>query len=62
MEIGLVIHGPEVIDSGQAKKIIELLSSKGTVTSMIACTMGKTAVIDAHMENIIDIRRSLKPS
>jgi len=62
MEIGLVIHGPEIVDSGQAKKIIELLSTKGTVTSMIAGTMGKTAVIDAHLENIIDIHRSLKPS
>lgn len=62
MEIGLVIHGPEVVDSGQAKKIIELLNTKGFVTSMIAGTMGKTAVIDAHMENIIDIHRSLKPS
>lgn len=62
MEIGLVIHGPEVVDSGQAKKIIELLSTKGIVTSMIAGTMGKTAVIDAHMENIIDIHQSLKPS
>jgi hypothetical protein len=62
MKIGLVIHGPEAVDSGQAKKIIEILSKKGNVTSMIAGTMGKTAVIDAHMENTIDISRSLKPS
>ncbi|WP_321420774.1 DUF2117 domain-containing protein [uncultured Methanomethylovorans sp.] len=62
MEIGLVIHGPEIVDSGQAKKIIEILSAKGTVTSMIAGTMGKTAVIDAHLENTININRNLKPS
>lgn len=62
MEIGLVIHGPQVVDSGQARKIIDILSAKGNVTSMIAGTMGKTAVIDAHMENIIDITRSLRPS
>lgn len=62
MKIGLVIHGPEAVDSGQAKKIIGILSKKGNVTSMIAGTMGKTAVIDAHMENTIDISRSLKPS
>jgi len=62
MKIGLVVHGPEVIDSGQARKIIEVLRTKGNVTAMIAGTMGKTAVIDAHMENVIDISRSLKPS
>lgn len=62
MKIGLVIHGPEAVDSGQARRIIEILSTKGTVTSMVAGTMGKTAVIDAHMENAIDISRSLKPS
>ncbi|HML26609.1 MAG TPA: DUF2117 domain-containing protein, partial [Methanomethylovorans sp.] len=62
MKIGLVIHGPEAVDSGQARKIIEILSTKGNVTAMIAGTMGKTAVIDAHMENVIDIIRSLRPS
>ncbi len=62
MNIGLVVHGPEAIDSGQARKIIEVLRTKGNVTAMIAGTMGKTAVIDAHMENVIDINRSLKPS
>jgi len=62
MEIGLVIHGPEAIDSGQARKIIKVLSAKGNVTAMIAGTMGKTAVIDAHMEKVIDISRSFKPS
>jgi hypothetical protein len=62
MKIGLVIHGPQAVDSGQAKKIIDILSTKGNVTSMIAGTMGKTAVIDAHLEKVIDISRSLKPS
>ncbi|WP_214044986.1 DUF2117 family protein [Methanomethylovorans sp.] len=62
MKIGLVIHGPEVVDSGQASKIIKMLNTKGTVTAMAAGTMSRTAVIDAHMENIIDISRNLKPS
>ncbi len=62
MKIGLVIHGPEAVDSGQAKRIIGILSTKGNVTSMIAGTMGKTAVIDSHMESVIDISRSLRPS
>ncbi|GEM_PF-4481980 len=26
MKIGLVVHGPEVIDSGEAKKVLEKLS------------------------------------
>jgi hypothetical protein len=62
MKIGLVIHSPEAIDSGQAEKIIRILSAKGNLTCTMAGTMGKTAVIDAHLENVIDITRNLIPS
>ena len=62
MKIGTVIHGPEVIDSGQAEKVLEKLSRLGEVEARLGGTMGKTAVLDAGLEGKIDIRNHLKPS
>ncbi len=62
MKISLVIHGPEVIDSGEAKRVLEKLSRMGTVEARLGGTMGKTAVLDAGLENAIDISRHQKPS
>lgn len=62
MKISLVIHGPEVIDSGEAKIVLEKLSLLGEVKAELGGTMGKTAVLDAGLENVIDITRHLKPS
>lgn len=60
--IGVVIHGPKVIDSGRAEKVLEKLSNLGSITAVLGGTMGRAAVIDAELENLIDISRSLKPS
>jgi hypothetical protein len=60
--IGVVVHGPEIIDSGWAKKIIEILEKKGKVKAKLGGTMGRTAVIDASLEDKIDISEKLKPS
>lgn len=62
MEIGVVIHGPDVVDSGMAKVIIEKLKEYGHVSAIMAGTIGKTAVLDAHLEKLINIKKSLKPS
>ncbi|MDG6243199.1 MAG: DUF2117 domain-containing protein [Methanolobus sp.] len=62
MEIGLVVHGPEVVDSGMAKEIIEKLNDFGNISAVMAGTIGKTAVLDSHLEDMIDIKMSLKPS
>jgi len=62
MKIGVVIHGPEVIDSGQAKAILDMLSAEGDVTAILGGTMGKAAVIDAALEDVIDIQQHIKPS
>lgn len=62
MKIGVVIHGPEVIDSGQAKAILDILSAEGEVSAKLGGTMGRTAVIDAGLENVIDTSQRLKPS
>ncbi|MDK2834352.1 MAG: hypothetical protein PWP63_1439 [Methanolobus sp.] len=62
MDIGIVVHGPDIVDSGMALRIIKLLEGFGTVSSVMAGTIGKTAVLDAHLEDLIDIRMSLRPS
>ncbi len=62
MKIRLVIHGPEVIDSGEAEIVLEKLSCIGEVEAQLGGTMGKTAVLDAGLENVININRHLKPS
>ena len=55
MEIGVVVHGPMIIDSGYALKIIEFLSNFADVRCRLGGTMGRTAVIDAAMEDKIDV-------
>ncbi len=62
MKIGLVIHGPEVIDSGEAEIVLQKLSRLGKVKAELGGAMGKTAVLDAGFENLIDISRHMKPS
>lgn len=62
MEIGIVVHGPDIVDSGMAHRIIQMLQGFGRTTSIMAGTIGKTAVLDAHLEEYIDITASLKPS
>ncbi|MEE1128629.1 MAG: DUF2117 domain-containing protein [Methanobrevibacter sp.] len=62
MRIGVVVHGPNIIDTGYALKIIDLLGEYGDVAARLGGTMGRTAVIDAGLENIIDIHKKLVPS
>lgn len=62
MRIGVVVHGPNIIDSGYALKLIEFLKQYGDVSARLGGTMGRTAVIDASLENMIDISRKLVPS
>ena len=50
MEIGVVVHGPNIIDSGYAKTIMDLLNSWGNVSARLGGTMGRTAVIDSSLE------------
>ena len=62
MRIGVVVHGPNIIDSGYAVKLIDLLGEYGEVSARLGGTMGRTAVIDASLEDVIDISRKLVPS
>ncbi len=62
LDIGVIVHGPGIIDSGCALRIIDLLSTMGNVSCRLGGTMGRTAVIDASLEDVIDISRKLLPS
>ena len=62
MRIGIVVHGPNIIDSGCALKLINLIKNYGDVKARLGGTMGRTAVIDAGLENVIDISHKLFPS
>ncbi|MDI3549231.1 MAG: hypothetical protein PWQ15_333 [Methanobacterium sp.] len=62
MKIGLVVHGPEIVDSGYALKILKFLERYGTVKARLGGTIGRTAVIDANLEDKIDISQKLFPS
>ncbi len=61
-KIGVVVHGPEVVDSGCAQRALDLLEKAGEVTAVLGGTMGRVAVIDASLENRIDISRREMPS
>ncbi|MCL2687416.1 MAG: DUF2117 domain-containing protein, partial [Methanobrevibacter sp.] len=62
MKIGIVVHGPNIIDSGCALKIINILKDFGEIHCRLGGTMGRTAVIDASLENLIDISSKRLPS
>ncbi len=62
MKIGVVVHGPQIVDTGFAEKILRLLENYGIVKARLGGTMGRTAVIDAKLEKIIDINMKLLPS
>lgn len=60
--IGVVIHGPEVVDTGFALQALEWLEVHGDVVAVLGGTMGRVAVIDAGLEGRIDISRRRSPS
>ena len=62
MKIGIVVHGPNIIDSGYALKLINLIEEYGDISVRLGGTMGRTAVIDNSLEDIIDISKKLVPS
>ncbi|WP_083810061.1 DUF2117 domain-containing protein [Methanothermococcus okinawensis] len=69
LNIGVVIHGPEIIDTGYAKKILEYLKEfskeyglNTDIRAKLGGTMGRVAVIDNNLDNIIDISEKLVPS
>ncbi len=55
--IGVIIHGPEIIDSDGARLVLDILAEQYEVEAFLGGTMGRTAVIDAYLEDRIDISR-----
>lgn len=55
--IGVIIHGPEIIDSNGARLVLDTLAEHYEVEAFLGGTMGRTAVIDAYLEDRIDITR-----
>lgn len=63
MKIGIVIHNVQLMDSPQViKDILTLLSEENYVYTCLCGTMGKVAVIDAGLEDLIEINQFLNPS
>lgn len=60
--IGVVVHGPEIIDSGHALRLIDHLKKMGRVKVVLGGTMGRVAVIDAGLEDEISINTRRRPS
>jgi len=56
------VHGPEIIDSGCALRLISYLKKLGSVTAVLGGTMGRVAVIDACLEDVIIICPRRRPS
>jgi hypothetical protein len=61
--VGVLIHGPEVVDEDEVKEAIETLREAGfKVEAALGGITGKTAVIDAGMQDMIDISKDMRPS
>jgi len=63
MKIGIVIHNVQLMDSPLIiKNILTLLSKENLIDAYLCGTMGKVAVIDAGLENLVEINQFLSPS
>jgi hypothetical protein len=55
--MGVVVHGPKVIDSGFALKVLNRLRSLGEVTTVLEGTMGRlTTIIDPGLRLFRQLR------
>ncbi len=62
VKIGVVVHGPEVVDSGFALRVLNYLEKFGMVNAVLGGTMGRLAIMDAGLESIIKISPKRRPS
>lgn len=62
LDIGVVVHGPNIVDSGYGWMIIDFLGDYGDVSAKLGGTMGRVAVIDGFLEDVVDISEKLVPS
>jgi len=69
INVGVVVHGPRIVDSGYAERILDILKEFSEiydvdieVTAKVGGNMGRVAVIDRGLEDVIDISERLYPS
>jgi len=65
IKVGVVIHGPGIVDSGYGERILHILrefSEDIEITAKVGGNMGRVAVIDRGLEDLIDISERLYPS
>jgi hypothetical protein len=63
MRIGIVVHGPEAIDTGLLQKVLEIVKEKSaTAKTIMSGFTGVAAVIDGGLENLIGIDQCVLPS
>jgi hypothetical protein len=62
VKIGVVVHGPEIVDSGFALRVLNYLEKFGMVDAVLGGTMGRLAIIDAGLEGVIKISPKRRPS
>ena len=61
--LGLLVHGPEAVDEGEVERAVEILKGCGfELEAALGGITGKTAVIDAGLQQVIDITKDLRPS
>jgi hypothetical protein len=61
--LGLLVHGPEAVDEGDVERAVETLKGHGfELEAALGGITGKTAVIDAGLQHMIDINKDLRPS
>ncbi len=60
--IGVVVHGPEIVDSGNVLRLIDYLKKFGSVKAVLGGTMGRVAVMDADLESVISFSPRRRPS
>jgi hypothetical protein len=57
-----VLHGPEIIDSGSALRLISYLQKLGPVRAVLGGTMGRVALIDAGLQDAVQVSPRRRPS
>jgi hypothetical protein len=63
MKIGIVIHNVQLMDSPRIiREIISILSQGNCIRACLCGTLGKVAVIDAGLEDLVEINQFLNPS
>jgi hypothetical protein len=62
IKIGLVIHGPEIIDSGRIIGVIRVLREIGSLYALVGGTMGRVAAKDSLLEDFVDTSKKMQTS